>query len=61
MKGQTMVYMLTKWAKRRTNSGLYVNWMKGQTMVYMLTEWAKEGQTMVYMLTEWKDKQWSIC
>ena len=47
MKGQTMVYMLTKWAKRRTNNGLYVNWMK--------------GQTMVYMLTKWKDKQWSIC
>ena len=27
MKGQTMVYMLTEWAK------------EGQTMVYMLTEW----------------------
>ena len=27
MKGQTMFYMLTEWAK------------EGQTMVYMLTEW----------------------
>ena len=28
-KGQTMVYMLTEWAK------------EGQTMVYMLTEWER--------------------